>query len=298
VSQTPPSTSAQQPVYAPDHGASPTTHYVIGPPRSGTTILCYLLAGAQHTLSLSEPDLAREALPTWRLHRFYRRILAAGGCRPVRPPFSKDRGEYRRYLGTIAQRNGLTRLIIKETYRGTPISRRWSNESFLASVVGSQAGCAFVIRDPYDTCASFVRLARWVTGWTGRLIRLRWPDLPWFADADAAVRWSADNWRCYVEWLARQGEAAIRYEDIVASVEARLPELCHACRLPFDHEMLDFDRPRHAFGGLGDPGVMLKRPRAINATAVGRGRELTGAQLAMVRERCGSAAASLGYGDN
>lgn len=263
----------------------PSTHYVIGPPRSGTTLVAYLLAGAPGTLALSEPHLAYDALPAWKLHRLHRRVQAEGRLQRLRPPAPGSRAAYARYMVELARVNARRRLLIKETFRAGSLPRRWRNAGLLAEIAGRGAPAVFLIRDPYETAASTVRLAGAITGVRGRLVRVRWPQLPWFRDADAVVRWAAENWRAYAEWLGAGGWRAIRFEDLLDDPERGLRRVCAACGLPFAASMLDLRAPRAAFGGLGDPGVLLRPPRDLRRTGRRARAELTPRQRAIVREQ-------------
>ena len=88
--------SARHPERAHDP-ADPRTHqarYLIGPPRSGTTLVGYLLGGLDGVMSLSEPYLARGILDNWQLQRFYyqfQRDACLCRLRPSRSPTTRAR---------------------------------------------------------------------------------------------------------------------------------------------------------------------------------------------------------------
>ncbi len=270
------------------------TAYIIGPPRSGTTMLGYVLAGDKATLSLSEPYLAHSVTCDWQLQRMFYRLQKAGHLRRRKPPYHGDAQAFGRFLVQMARDNDYQRLVIKETYRRTGLPADWCNEPLLDELLSGGAATLALIRHPYDVAASTIRLCRWVIGWPGRLLRLRARNLPTFPTADAVVRWAAENWRSYVDWAARRGLELLRYEDFVARPRQRLGEVCRRLGVPADERMLDFSQPRTAFGGLGDPEV-LKAPRPIDRTAVGRGRTLSADQRRIVDELCAAPARRLGY---
>ena len=266
---------------------------IIGPPRSGTTLLCYLLAGDPQTITISEPHLAADALPVWRLHRFHRRLQLAAGLKRLRPPFHPDPPAYGRFLTEVARENGYSQIVIKETWRGGGLSTQWCNRELIDELTIRPTAC--IIRHPADTVASTLRLARWVTGWTGRLTRIRWPNLPHFRERAAVARWAAANWREFVQWLDQRGRRAHRYEDLVRNPEATLRAICADLDTPYSEQMLQFGRPRAALGGLGDPAVVTVAPSAIHRDALGRRSELTADLAAIVRDTCITAAVSFGY---
>jgi len=274
--------------------ARPHVCYVIGPPRSGTTLVGYLLAGGAATLSLSEPFLTWAILPDWALQRFYCKYQRSAGLRRRRPPFRPDRTQFQRFLHRMAAENGFDALVVKETYRRTGLSPQWHNEPLLEWLVRSGAPAVGLIRQPCDLAASSLHLFRWVTGPRRWLVRLRAPHAPAFRDRTAVVRWAAQNWNAFVAWARRHQLPLFRYEDIISQPQIQLPVICQRCGLEFRETMLDHRHPRSAFGGMGDWRV-LRTPRPIDRRSVGRGGELTEGQRAVVRELCAATARELGY---
>lgn len=270
-------------------------HIVVGPPRSGTTLVGYLLAGAGDALVVSEPFLGFDALPMWKLHRFYARMQRTGALARLSPPYRRNRHEYGRFLKRLARASGRRRLIIKETFRSHLDGLNWPGARTMEEATGLWLRSAYLIRNPFDTVASTIRLARHITGWRGRLARLRWPQLPWFADARAVMRWAVHNWCAYGEWVANQSREPIRYEDIVTASRSAVRRLCDELRIDFTPAMTDPSRPRESFGGLGDPAVLRSPPQRVHQSALGRGRELSLAQRAYIWARCGELAMRWGY---
>lgn len=267
---------------------------VIGPPRSGTTMLGFLLAGGTGVMSLSEPHLAHAILKDWRLQRFFRNHQKAAGLKRRRPPFRGDAADFGRFLTRSAADNGFRRLVIKETYRRGGVHRNWCNEPVMDRLMDSHESVVALIRRPYDVAASTIKLCRWVIGPRGWLLKACFWNIPIFPTATHVVRWAAENWAAYVAWAQRRGLPLLKYEDFVDQPEPRLREVCDRLGLEFEPTMLDYAHPRADFGGLGDPGVM-KAPRPVDKSAIGRGANLTDEQRRIVRQLCEEAASDLGY---
>lgn len=270
------------------------TALLLGTPRSGTTLVSALLAGAPESLSLSEPYLAHGILPDWKLHRFLMRCQREARMRRIRPPFRGDAAAFGAFLTRLAAANGCRRLLIKETFRDAPPHPAWQNAELLDALV-QRIPSAALLRDPFDTAASTVNLCKPVLGAVGMLLRWRWRALPKFRDADAVVAWSARNWVRFVEWVRGRGLPLVRYEDVVAAPHEALSRICAALHVPFDAAMLDSGCRRGPFWGLGDPQTMKTPLRGVHGSAVGRGGQLTPRQRALVREVCGPMAAEFGY---
>jgi hypothetical protein len=237
--------------------------YIIGPPRSGTTLLAHLIGGGQDVLSFSEPHLCRSIMPPWQLNRFFYRFEKSVGLRRRRPPFRGDARQFTDYLRRLARDNGFHYLAIKETYRHHGLTPIWHNGPLLDRIVAGTAPVIALVRHPYDIAASTIKLCRWVIGLPGRFIRLRLPNLCGFPDSTEVVRWAADNWVSYVNWARKHGLNLLRYEDFVADPRHELQAICEAVGLPFADSMLDGQQRRAAFGGIGDLGVLMK-PRPVD----------------------------------
>ncbi len=277
----------------PPHRA-PAVAYILGPPRSGTTMLGYVLAGANGVLSLSEPYLAHSVTRDWQLQRMFMRLQVTGGLRRRRPPFHGSSEQFGAFLRKMALDNGYHHIVIKETYRRTGLHPDWCNEPLIERLAAGGDPILALIRHPYDVAASTIKLCRWVIGPPGWFLRLRARNLPTFPTATHVVRWAAENWRSYVDWAQAHDLTLTRYEDFVRAPETHLDAICAQFGIPCEPHMLDFSHRRLAFGGLGDPEV-LKAPRPIDRTAIGRGQRLTAEQRELVRDLCASSAEALGY---
>ena len=87
-------------------GCAPTAieeMYVIGPPRSGTTLVGLLFAGGGDALSLSEPYLTHSILPDWQLQRFFHSFEKKARLRRMRPPNHAGAGAMGRFFRRLAK---------------------------------------------------------------------------------------------------------------------------------------------------------------------------------------------------
>ncbi|GMU83039.1 MAG: hypothetical protein AMXMBFR47_29100 [Planctomycetota bacterium] len=275
----------------------PAVAYIIGPPRSGTTLLASMLAAGDGVLSLSEPWLAQAILPVWRRQRFFRRMQTGGGLPRVRPPFDDRREAFARFLVAMAQRGGFSTLLIKETFRDGFRLASWNNLDLMDALVDSGAPCVAVVRDPFAVAASSIRLAApllWLHGWFGAAYRLLVPFVPAFRTADDVVLTAARNWVSFAAWQQRHALPIVRYEDLVRSPETTFPRVCEHLHIPFQPHMLDPRSAGRSFGGFGDPETM-QRPRPVHHEAIHRGNDLTPRQREIVHVTCHAAAMPLGY---
>ena len=278
-------------------GCAPTAigeMYVIGPPRSGTTLVGLLFAGGGDALSLSEPYLTHSILPDWQLQRFFHSFETKAGLRRMRPPNHARAETMGRFFRLLARENGFRRLVVKETYRREGLTGIWHNEPLLDDLAASGVPTVLLIRNPYDVAASTIKLCKWVIGFPGRLLRLRMPYLVSFTDREHVVRWAAANWVHYVEWTRRRGLPVERYEDIVSDPREAVQRICADRGIPYCEAMSDSTAPRVAFDGVGDWDV-LRKPRPVDKKAIGRGRQLSDEERAIVRQMCVGVAGELGY---
>jgi hypothetical protein len=267
---------------------------VVGPPRSGTTLLAHLLAGGQGVMSLSEPFLVHAFRPDWWLQRFFCRYQKSAGLRRRRPPVRGDAERFLRFLVRMGIENAYEALLIKETYRRSGLHPNWHNEPLLGELASRSTAVVGLIRHPHDLAASSVHLFRWVTGPRGWLVRIRVPNVPTFWTSMQVVRWAADNWNAFAAWARHHRLHLLRYEDVVRGPRQALESVCRRFGIPFRESMLNHAHPRPEFAGVGDVGV-LKTPRAVDRKSIGHGRELTEVQKAVVSEICRDAARDFDY---
>jgi hypothetical protein len=258
--------------------------FMIGPPRTGTTLLSRLLASGEGVLSLSEP---------FHLHA----ILHRCGFRRTRLPTRCAPEQYLSFLRRMAEVNGLRHLVIKEVFHELGLRSPFRNLGLLNRITAHGDRMIGIIRHPYDTAASTVGLLHWLLGQhRGCIIRLLLPSVPRFRDDSHIVRWAAANWAHFADWSRERELFVVRYEDLVADPAGMLPRICDHLGLPFHERMLTHHRYRPAaFGGGGDPKVMLRAARPVHRESVGRGQDLSRRQQLSVVAACGRQAASFGY---
>lgn len=273
----------------------PALRLLIGPPRSGTTLLAYLLSGGTGALAFSEPLLARAVLPDWKLQRLFRLFQSRTGLNRRRPPHNPTPDNLLRYLRRLARANRRDYPLIKETFRAAPLPGAWRNIPNLDHVRERCRAAVSIVRHPFDATASFVKLASLLLGWRGRLLRVRWPILPAFRDRAELVSLAARNWAAFAEWTRAGGIARVRYEDLVARPETVVPLVCGELRIPFSSAMLRQDGRTRPFGGIGDFSVIRKGAGPLSSAPIGRGRQLSDTERALIRRICGPHAESFGY---
>lgn len=281
--------------------AAPHVGVVIGPPRSGTTLVASMLARGRGVLSLSEPLLAWSIFGNWRRRKFLRRIAREAGLRGAEPPRRASEREFVEWLVERARVSGRSRVVLKETYRGGTPWPKWNNagqvERLLDTSRGVPTPLVAMVRHPYAVAASTIRLCAPLLGyggWQGFCIRLVWPVLPKPSRADEVVRIAARNWAAFADWLRGRDLTLVRYEELIARPREVLTTICSALDIPFDEAMVDAHAPGRAIG-LGDKDVLQGPPRAVDGASLARGEDLTSAQRATVRAECGEAASRMGY---
>ena len=269
-----------------------STAFLIGPPRCGTTLLGYLLGGGQDVMSLSEPFLAYAIYDPPRLRKFFLRLERKEGLKRLIPPDRADPEAFLNFLQSLAQGNGLRRLVIKETYRQ---DQAWDNVRMLNWIASGPHRVAAITRHPYDAAVSTLKFCRWWRGAVGHVIRLWAPGLPLFRNDEELTEYFAVNWCGFVRWCQARELPLTRYEDLVTEPENELRRVCELCEIPFDSAMLDHAHPRAAFGGIGSPDVMRRSPRPVSNASVGRRDRLAAPLRDIIESRCAEAAAGLGY---
>lgn len=266
--------------------------YLIGLPRSGTTLLAHLFAGLPDSLSLSEPYLARSIYGPWRLRRFMRRIGRETKLATVPPFEATTESAFQEYILRLAAANRLSNLLIKETFRS---GQSWENVESLDRLASGTDPVITIIRHPYDVAVSSLRFARWWRGIVGRLLRLVAPALPLFRNDLALIEYCADNWNRFADWCAQNASHQIRYEDLARDPSGCLREACASVGLPFDPRMVDHTHPRGAFGGIGDPGVMNRPARPVGTGSVGRKHLLKPEFVEVIASQCADRCVRFGY---
>jgi len=271
-----------------------TPTFIIGPPRSGTTLLAQILAHGENVLSLSEPFFAVRALRP-RASRMMFQILRSYFHWHARVPPTTCTTELFGYLRACAWAKH-QRLIIKEVFSEFDRPHPFSNTETTNAIADSGAAIIAIVRDPYDTVASTLRAVnRYLTGWRRRLFWLACEAIPHFKCDEEIVRHATRNWALFADWVRRDCRVLVRYEDLIHDPAAEVRRICDRVALPFHERMIAQRRRPASFGGLGDLNVVLGPSRSIHNRAVGRGRTLTPAAREIVRKVCGPSAAELGY---
>lgn len=278
-----------------------TTMFVIGVPRTGTTLLGYLLAGGDSVLCFSEPFFAYTIFPHWLFRLFLLRMRKEAHLSSFTPSEHCDEDGLLTYLKDLAESNELSFLVIKETYR---LGRRWENVGWLDRIAAGNDPVVAITRHPYDAAVSSIRFTSWMRDTVigrmtervfGRLVRIWLPKVPVFVDDREIVEYFAQNWASFAEWCKRNRFFVVRYEDLVRDPGPQLRALCEHCNLPFDERMLDHSHPRASFGGLGDPSVMNRPARPVNTGSIGRKGDLRPEFREIIAAQCAVAAAELDY---
>lgn len=243
-------------------------------------------------MSLSEPYLARSIFAARRLRSHFRRLATKQRLKFAPPPAYHNPPAFLRYLENLASLNQIENLVIKETYRQ---GREWDNVQLLDWVAAGKNPVVGITRHPYDAAVSTLRFCRWWRGIVGRVAR-RWvPGLPLFSDDEELMNYFATNWSDFVRWARQQNVTVTRYEDLVKAPEHEMRMVCARADVAFHPSMIDSTAPRTAFGGIGDPEVMNRKPRNVHACSIGRKKELRPHLVKIIQSSCADGAGQLGY---
>lgn len=270
--------------------------FIIGPPRTGTTLLAKLLGGGDKVLSLSEPFHLDDLLPHWALNYWFKSLLKKSGMVRLPLPRIRNYDEYFVYLRNLAAANQMRYLVMKECFHELELNKPWANFELLDGFAAAGHPIIAITRHPCDTIASTTKLLRKLFfGYTGVLIRLMWPSVPRFKDDDHIVRWAARNWAHFMDWAKDRNLYVVRYEDLVKDPGTALRGICDHVGMPFHERMLDHTHVPQGFGGIGAPEVLFKAPKPVDTSSVGRGKSLAAEHQRAIRSLCGTQAAQTGY---
>jgi len=268
--------------------------FIIGPPRSGTTLLAQILARGDAVLSLSEPFLAARALRP-RVSRMLFQALRSYFHWGVRVPATPCPAQLFRFMRDCALDKN-QRLIIKEVYNGLEHTNRLSTLETTHAIIASGASIVAIVRDPYDTVASTLRLVkRFLFGWRRRLIGLACCSVPRFRDDEDVARHAAENWSRFATWVRQDQPPLVRYEDLIRDTTDEVRRICGVVELTFNEKMVARGYRPAAFGGLGDLNVVLWPSKSVHGRSIGCGRALSPTVREIIRQVCGESAAKLGY---
>jgi hypothetical protein len=256
-----------------------------------------VIAGGDHVLSLSEPFHLSDLLAPWALNAFYWDLQRKSRLKRLPLPPSGGYDDYFGFLQRMAAMNGFRYLVMKEVFHEREINPPFANFNLLDGMVARGVPVVAIIRHPWDTAASTVRLLRRLFfGVVGDTVRFFWPMVPHWSGSNDIIRWASLNWAHFVDWTVERKLFVVRYEDLVRSPADSIQRICDYTGIPLVPRMLEHHRHRpKVFGGIGAPEVLFRRARPVNSKSVGKGRSLTREQRQIIREHCGEQAARLQY---
>jgi hypothetical protein len=266
-----------------------TIAFIVGVPRSGTTLLRVVLDSHADIFAPPETPWVLGAYGPDSSLRGLIQNLAEGSYGPVRNISGIDRMHVmeagRRFLHDLfapaMAARGKRVLVLK-----TPHDIR--HLEFIAEFL-PDARFLHITRDGRDVCLS--QLAK-----KGTFFH----DLKEFGRLDYA-----NAFRRWVEWerkariiLARPGVRAshVRYEDLVADPARELERLVGFLDLPFDAAMLDYAQAAHDYPAweAGSTDVAARKSISTNSVGAWRGRPMT-AEMRHVLRRHEEALVAFGY---
>jgi tetratricopeptide (TPR) repeat protein len=242
---------APPPAADPD-GAPPRLVFIIGMPRSGSTLIDQILARHSAVASIGE------SLIMPRLHQAAARRAAASG-RPIAECARERRLDFRKAYRAAS--NGAAVAVDKN------LSNYW--RCGLIAELDPAARFVLATRDPADVALSIFR--------TNFMAAHAWAnDFDDIAHAIACFEFMAERWRARLPGRIFE----LRHEELVANFEERVRALLEFCGLPFEPACLEFHeaaRPVYT-----QSAAQVRRP--LNAEGVGRWRAYE-RHLAPFRER-------------
>ncbi len=242
--------------------------FVLGVPRSGTTLLCSKLAGHPGAICLDEPWLHWQRFGKFPLPERAMTALGRGG------PWSADLPSDT--MARLAQT--FERVGLKETFRTDAYWPGLGNLLLvdrLADMVPTGRTLA-IIRNP---------LAVWNSVRNRRMARTG------TADKEVSSRFTG-NWNALSEWVTHRGIQHLRYEDLVREPEPMFRGLCERLGIPFHPSMLEADagsKPEKP-GHPATRGVFAGSERRFE-------EELPERDAEFIRRECGPLMQSFGYRD-
>lgn len=243
-------------------------------------------------MSLSEPFFARSIYGPFR-HRWHLQRLARQQNLSFVPPKIKgSESEFLKYLQELAAINKMKSLVIKETFR---LGGEWDNVELLSSLADSGEPMIGITRHPYDSAVSTLRMYRWWRGPLGYAAKCWVPRLPLFSGDEAIMEYYARNWVGFADWARNRQIHITKYEDLVRDTESSIRAICARAGVAYDRGMTDPHSPRRAFGGIGAPEVINRKPKPVHARSVGRKKELAPHLVRIVQSICSEAAREFGY---
>lgn len=195
--------------------------FIVGMPRSGTTLVEQILASHSRVKALGEVEHFRDAV---------REVVLAGGRRFPESVRGLGRGDFRRLGRAYAKRIGKTEPSVLR------VTDKMPRNFFFAGLIGlamPEARIVHCVRDPVDTCLSCFRIHfphgqefAYDLGDLGRYYRL-------YARL-------MDHWRAVLPGRILD----VSYEGLVADPEPEMRRLLEFCGLPWEDACRDFHRTR------------------------------------------------------
>jgi hypothetical protein len=282
----------------------PPAPFIVGVPRSGTTLLRLLLDAHPGLAIPPETGFGSLAASFARRTPDRDELLAALTALPTWQDLGLDRDELARTFDSLRPWStgaGLRACYV--AYAARHAKPRWGDKTpghvdYMAALAGDLPEARFIhlIRDGRDVAASLRGLP--------------------FAPGDGSMRAIAAEWRDTIARARRAGTRLlhyreVRYERLVTEPEATLRELCDFVELPFDPAMLRAHeraeerlaelrsatlQPDGAVRFADGTAVMSRTREPPDPTRAGRWRRtLTEHDLALFEERAGGALAAEGY---
>jgi hypothetical protein len=204
---------------APSKASGARSIFVLGLPRSGTTLVEQILASHSHVSGGAELNLFRTA--AMALPGFGPRETA-GAAPDSWTSIGQD------YLHLLEQRFGPSGKVVDKTL---------NHSRLLGLIRHVLPGARFVWlrRDPGDAAWSIFR-TRFAQG------------MDWSWSLETIGSYVADEDRLHAHWTALYPDdiLTLRYEDLVADPETWMRRLLDHCRLPFEAQVMDFHKTERA----------------------------------------------------
>ncbi len=282
------------PTPAPVSGDRPV--FVIGCPRSGTTLLTLMLSSHSR---LAIPPETRFLLPVFRRRRAFGDLTDKHNRRRLARAVVRRKGTKFRHLGIDADR------VKKEVVEGSPTmgsalaapyrlyaadrgKPRWGDKrpGYFRNVgvllaLFPDAQVVHLVRDPRDCVGSLKRMSWWKHGTVGAVAT-------WVHAVDLA--------RAARRRLPAGAFHELRYEDLVADPRAELQRLCSFLGEDFEEAMLDHPVEAARLPERQRGGWHRETQNQVGTQRVGTyAGVLTPAEVALVERVAGSRMRRLGY---
>ena len=163
------------------------TVLILGPPRTGTTLLGYLLAGGKHVQYFSEPFI----FPKNR--KIIKQIIRLRLRKKfnLTPPKNDGMQSLLQYFKNVATNYHCEHLLIKETYRMNFVL---PNSQEIEQIISKFDSSIAVVRHPYNAAYSTIQNLRYWHGISGTFLLLINPEIYKFKDDTEILEWFCENW--------------------------------------------------------------------------------------------------------